>query len=543
MSDLESQGQKLEDVRLDDPPSGWVRTADLLAALSLAADLSVGLPAEHAVRSCYIGMHIADRLGISAEQRATLFYAELLMDAGCTAWSSQFAQAIMGDEIPARRDFFYFIDAGKPLDVLGWLQQYLASGAPAHVRARRLLDFALHGKEQVREALRNTAEVAGCFALRLGMAKAVQATLWSVFEQWDGSGPNGTSGEQVLVTSRIVYATNLLEAFHSAGGRAAAIELAEGRRGKSFDPVVVDAFLSLAQEAAFWDDLELDSVWATVLLMEPQTPYRFLPQDKLEDVGLAFADFADLKSFYTVGHSRRVGDCAEAIARRMSLPEDEVANVRLAALMHDVGIAAVPSFVLHKPRERLTPVEWEALRLHPYHGERILSRVPVLAPVVPLVAAHHERVDGHGYYRGLSGSEIPLGARIIAVADRFDDLVNKTPEHAAREPEEALVLMRSEVPSGLFGHAVDALSESVPADQPATRGRGRVGPDDRPAGLTAREVEILRLLTTGQSRREMAARLYLSEHTVRHHLEHIYTKIDVSTRVAATLFAVEHNLL
>jgi hypothetical protein len=159
-------------------------------------------------------------------------------------------------------------------------------------------------------------------------------------------------------------------------------------------------------------------VWTIVLAMEPASAYRYIKEEKLEDVALSFADFSDLKSFYSAGHSRRVGDLAERMAQQMRLPGAEVTTIRVAALMHDLGLVTVPSFILQKPRDQLTPVEWERLRLHPYHAERILARVPILAPVVPLIAAHHERMDGHGYYRGLVGAQIPLGARIIAVADR-----------------------------------------------------------------------------------------------------------------------------
>ncbi len=373
--------------------------------------------------------------------------------------------------------------------------------------------------------------------------EVVQTALLSVYEQWDGSGPNDMRGEMVPITSRIVYTTSFLEVFHQLGGRAAAIRLAQDRRGKAFDPSVVDAFLSIASKKALWEGLEQELVWTTVLAMEPQSPYRYLKEEKLADIALSFADFADLKSFYSMGHSRRVGDLAERMAWRMRLPSAEVATVRRAALMHDLGLVAVPSFTLHKPHDQLTQVEWEQLRLHPYHAERILSRVPALAPVVPLVAAHHERFDGRGYYRGLSGSQIPLGARIIAVADRFDELSHDTPDQPALDLEGALRRMSEEAGHALCPDAFEALVQALGEDGLATFTRRKSQPPEWPAGLTDREVEILRLLARGLRRREMAAQLYLSEHTVRHHLEHIYNKVGVSARVGATLFAMEHNLL
>ncbi len=529
--------------RLDDPPPGYMRMADLLGALSLAADLTIGLPAEHAIRSCYLGMRIADHLQLSEHQRVDLYYAELLMDLGCTAWTSQFAEYIMNDEIAARRELFFYTDRSNPIEVMGWAKDYLAAGRPARVRARQLVAFALHGTEDMREGFRNTCEVAGRFAQRLDMPDVVQTALLSVFEQWDGGGPNGERGEMVPIISRIVYTTSFLEAFYHIGGRAEAIRLAQQRKGKAFDPSVVDAFLSVASEESFWDGFEQESVWTSVLSMEPPSQYRYIKKEKLEDVALSFADFVDLKSRYSAGHSRRVGDLAERVARRMRLPAAEIATVRYAALMHDLGLVAVPSFTLHKPHDQLTQIEREQFRLHPYYAERILSRVPVLASVVPLIAAHHERLDGRGYYRGLSGSQIPLGARIIAVTDRFDELTHDTPDHLAIDPGRALTQMSEEVRSALCPDAFEALAQELHADGsvPFTTRTNRA--PGWPAGLTDREVEILGLLAKGLSRRVIAKQLVLSEHTVRHHLEHIYNKVGVSTRVGATLFAVEHDLL
>jgi HD-GYP domain-containing protein (c-di-GMP phosphodiesterase class II)/DNA-binding CsgD family transcriptional regulator len=488
-------------------------------------------------------MRIAERLHLSPDQQVGLYYAEILMDAGCTAWTSQLAASIMSDEIVARREFYFYTDARNPIEILNWLRDYVAERQPAHVRVSRILAQALHGKEDTRTGFRNTCEVAGRFAQRLDMPEVVQTALLSVFEQWDGRGPNGLRGAMIPIVSRIVYTTSFLEAFHHIGGRAAAIRLAQERSGTAFDPSVVAAFLSLASEAAFWEGFEQETVWTTVRSMEPQSPCRFVKEEKLEDIALSLADFADLKSRYSAGHSRRVGDLAERMAQCMRLPQAEVATIRRAALMHDLGLVTVPSFTLHKPHEQLTPTEWERLRLHPYHGERILLRVPALAPVVPLVAAHHERLDGRGYYRGLIGSQIPMGARIIAVADRFDELSHDTPDQPALDPEGALQQMSEEVRHALCPDAFAALVQELRPVGSVPLIKRKSPPREWPANLTDREVEILRLLAKGLSRRDMAERLVLSEHTVRHHLEHIYGKVGVSTRVGATLFAVEHDLL
>jgi HD-GYP domain-containing protein (c-di-GMP phosphodiesterase class II) len=523
-------------------PAGMIRTVDVLGALSAATDLALGMPEGHGARSCYLGMALADRLNLSPEEKVTVYYSELLMDAGCTAWAGYVATAIMGDEIGARRDFYFYRDARNPLDVLGWLQQYMAVGAPAHIRAKGMLDFSAHGREFAREALQNTAEVACRFAERLGMPESVQSTLWSVFEQWDGRGPNRARGDAIPIASRIVAVTSLLEAFYAAGGRAAALGIVQARRGKAFDPLLVEVFLSLARDEAFWEGFEEDRVWETVLSLEPHSPHRVLSVERLTEVATAFADFADLKSFYAAGHSRRVGDLAARIAYHM-LGEREVETVRLAGLTHDLGLVAVPSFTLHKSQEELSAAERERLRLHPYHAECILGRMPAFRSVVPLVGAHHERLDGQGYYRGLSGSQIPPGSRILAVADRYDELTHGLPGHPPLDGGSALERLYVDAGTAYAQDCVRALEEVLRSDGLSTGGARRPRQDQRPSGLTSREVELLRLLAGGLSRREVATNLFLSEHTVRHHLEHIYDKIGVRTRVAATLFAIEHDLL
>jgi HD-GYP domain-containing protein (c-di-GMP phosphodiesterase class II)/DNA-binding CsgD family transcriptional regulator len=519
-----------------------IRTADVLGALSAASDLALGMPEGHAARSCYLGMAIANQLNLSTEEKATVYYSELLMDAGCTAWAGYMATAIMGDEIEARRDLYFNRDARNPLDILGWLQEYMAAGEPAHVRARRILDFSLHGKAFTREALQNTAEVARRFAERLGMPDEVQSTLWSVYEQWDGKGPNQARGDAIPIASRIVAVTSLLEAFYAAGGRTAALRMVQARRGTAFDPLLVETFLSLVRDGAFWEGFEEEGVWDTVLSMEPLSPHRFLPTERIADVAMAFADFVDLKTFYAAGHSRRVGDLAARIARRM-LGESEAETVRLAGLTHDLGLVATPSFVLHKSQEKLSAAEWEQLRLHPYFAERILARIPAFRAAIPLVGARHERIDGQGYYRGLAGSQIPPGARILAVADRYDELTHGLPGHLPLESGSALEQLYRDAGKAYAENCVRSLEEELHSDG-LSKGRARGSRQLQwPRDLTNREVELLRLLAGGLSRKEVARQLFLSEHTVRHHVQHIYDKIDVRTRVAATLFAIEHDLL
>ena len=225
------------------------------------------------------------------------------------------------------------------------------------------------------------------------------------------------------------------------------------------------------------------------------------------------------------------------ISERMGLPESLVSTVRQAALVHDVGEVGVPGRILSK-QTPLDTWELEQLRLHPYYTERILSRVPALVPVATIAGAHHEWVNGQGYYRGLSGSQIPLGARILAVADVFQELSEGGPGHPGVESEEAMKAMTDEVGTHLDPECFEALSQVIGVAVPRETLRR-----EWPAGLTDREVEVLRIAVTGLTKRQMAQRLTISEKTVGTHLEHIYSKIGCSSRAAAVLFAMENGLL
>lgn len=526
-----------------------VRAIDFLAALSLMGDMALALSAGHGVRATYIGTHIGRELSLSSDEQADLFYACLLTDAGCTAWASQAAAAILGDDMTARRELFFFTDPADPRDMLKWLTQYIAAGQRVSIRFKRVMDFSIRGRRFMVEALQNTSQVAARFAGRLDRSPRVQEALRFAFERWDGSGPRGTVRESIPVISRITYAAIFLEVFHGVGGRGAAIDLSRARRGKDLDPLVADAFAHVAGKESFWQGLESESIWADVRDMEPESPYRYFNTERLDEAASAFGDFADLKSFYSGGHSRRVAAHSETLAATMGIDGDS-ATVRRAALLHDVGLVAIPSFILHKPIERLSDAEWEMMRLHPYHAERILSRAAVFSDLCPIVAAHHEQPDGRGYFRGLHKSDIPNAARILAVADRFDELTHEGPGRKALSADVALEVMNREVNTRLSADALEALRDSLehglpeePSGVPEAAVLECSARSVWPAGLTDREIDVLRVLATGASRQQMAKRLSVSEHTVRHHLEHIYAKIDVKTRVEATLFAIEHGLL
>jgi HD-GYP domain-containing protein (c-di-GMP phosphodiesterase class II) len=522
----------------DRPAEHRVTVAEVLCAFAYANDLAFGLQLEDTLRSSYLAWRIAGELGVSGSERHDAYVTALLKDAGCTSWTTELASAWHGDEIAARRELLIFTPPGAMPPFVRWMREHVGRDEATFAKLRRYFAVLRTSGPLFREGFATTAAVATRIAERLGVSAGAQEALRSVFEQWDGSGyPNGQSGDSIPLVSRIVWPTFFLIPVHRVSGREAAVELAATMRGKAFDPAVADAFRRLAADEGFWAELESADIQAHVLALEPAAPTDGAGEALMDAASLAFADFIDLKSRHAAAHSRRVGAVSEQLARMMGCEAGAVAQIGRAGRMHDLGLVAVPTFILDRPAMSLSEAERDQHRLHPYHGERILRRVPAFAPLAEMVGTHHERADGSGYYRGLSGTNISLGARIIAVADRLDTLTHDRAGSEALPLEAALEAIGSEP---FDREVVRALSDAV--------GSGPQGPRVDvprawPAGLTDREVEVLRLVARGLSRREVARRLGITENTARHHLEHIYNKIGSANRVGATLFAMEHGLL
>jgi len=497
--------------------------ADLLATLSLATDLGVGLPAEHGLRACYIGLSIADEAGIARGAQGDVCQALLLKDAGCTSWSTQIAAFIHGDEIAARREMLFERQVGSPRDVLSWALRHMAADAPWPSRASSVADFMVHGRDFMREGFLNAGEAARRIAERLGANQQVQEALPALFEQWNGAGmPLGLRGDAIPVLSRIVALSSYVEVAHRTGGRAAARRIVRERTGSAFDPTLVRAFESVAERESFWTPVESSEVWPVVAAHAPTTTIG------VDDFARCCADFVDMKAYWLAGHSRRVADLAQRIAARLGLAESDQEDVMLAGLVHDLGLVPVPSFILNKPDEDRTSQERSAVEAHCQVVRDLLGRNSDLRSVAEMAALHHAELDEHA----------PVGAVAVALANEFDVLTHFGPGRPALALDVALARMESAGRARSLPSAWTALLDAVGA-----RASVRAPRRGWPRGLTDREVEVLRCLTEGLSRRETAARLVVSESTVRTHLEHIYEKLEVSTRVGAVLFAFENDLI
>jgi HD-GYP domain-containing protein (c-di-GMP phosphodiesterase class II) len=369
-------------------------------------------------------------------------------------------------------------------------------------------------------------------AARLDLGEAVRASLRQTFERWDGTGPFRTKGSQIHLASRLVNLADAVEVFYRAGGAEAAIGVARNRSGKQFDPDLVKLFCQHSDELLA--GLESAGNWELVLAAEPALAVT-ISDEKFEAALEAVGDFADLKSPWRIGHARAVSALVAEAGAQYGLPESEIVILRRAALVQDLGHLGVSNGVWDR-RGALSHSDLERVRLHPYLAERMLAASPVLAPLGAVAVQHHERLDGSGYPRGLSGDAITPAGRLLAAADCYQAMTELRPHRPARTPDEAATELRAMVAAGrLDGRAADAVLRAS-----GHRVRRR---REWPAGMTAREVEVLRLVARGLSNKEIAQQLLITPKTAGSHIEHIYTKIDATNRAQASLYAMKHGLM
>jgi HD-GYP domain-containing protein (c-di-GMP phosphodiesterase class II) len=510
-----------------------LRLAELIGSLSLATDLGMGQPFEKAIRSCLLALSLGRRLGCDATTLSDIYYLALLEHIGCTSHASEWASYAGGDEIAMRTHAVLFVNSPMS-EVMAAFIRYVGEGLPIRRRAALVAAMMGEGNKRFKHVAATQCEAAVCLAQRMPLSPGVLTGLAQTLETWNGKGgPAKLKGDQVSLPTRIVAVAHDVEVFERVGGLDACQVAVKKRRGAAYDPVVADAFLSQASE--IFGELPAGPLHEAVLDAEPEPAVR-IPPSGLDGMARAFADFIDLKSPYTTGHSRGVAELAEGAARNEGCSEAEITAIRRAGLLHDLGRVAVPNGIWDAPRP-LSTAEWERVRLHPYHTDRILVHASMLKPLATLASAHHERIDGSGYHRGSIASHLSLAARLLAAADAYQAMTQERSYRHALTPDNAARELRTEVDAGRLDRAA---AENVLEAAGHARRRGR---PELPAGLSEREVEVLAEVCLGHSNRQIGERLHIAEKTVGHHVEHIYNKIGRSTRAGAALFAMENGLL
>jgi HD-GYP domain-containing protein (c-di-GMP phosphodiesterase class II) len=507
-----------------------LRLADLLAALSVATDLGMGQEPEKAVRGCLLATSLARAMDLPDPEVRDVFYTTLLQHVGCTAPAHELTWLSGGDLTVAPQA--ERTDSASLRETLALLAT-VGRGTGVH-RARHLARTLAAGKDGSRTVARAVCEVGALMAERLGLGAGVRLGLAHGMERWDGKGDAyGLAGDDIALPARLTAVATQAVIFDRLGGPDAAVEMARRRAGGWFDPAVAERFRRVGP-GVLRRLAEVD-VWAEVLEAEPG-PVRRIPRERLDDVARAFADMVDLLTPFTLGHSAGVARLVGEAGGVLRIPADDADPLRRAALLHDLGRVAISGNVWEKPGA-LTFTQWERVRLHPYHTERILARSTALEPLARVAGMHHERQDGSGYHHGASGAVIPTQARLLAAADAYQAMTQDRPHRPAMAPEAAARELEAATRAGHFDPEC-ARAVIQAAGQRPSRSRS-----SWPRGLSDREVEVLRLVARGLSNRQIAATLVISTRTAEHHVQHVYTKIGASTRAAAAMFAMEHGLL
>ena len=505
-----------------------IRLLGLLGGLSLATDLGTGAPLEESLKRCVVATRLARELGCDAAETSDVVYTSLLQHLGCTAYSHETA-ALWGDDVGFVRLSFLtdFADRG---DVWRTFAGGLAE-ATGWSRPRVVATALTRGRRDEVAGPAATCEVARDASRLLGLPESVQHNLHHALTAWNGKGYPPTHGVDIPLPTRVMHVATVGAMFALNGGAAEAVAQVRKRAGTDLDPALAEAFADCA--ATLVADVDEMDGYEEALSCEPD-PVRLVDPVQLEAVARTFGHLTDLKSPWLQGHSAAVADLATSAVQHLGLP-DAAGDVRLAGHLHDLGRVAVSSRIWDKPGP-LSGSEREQTQLHPYHSERVLTRVPALAGVATLAGQHHERSDGTGYHRGVTAAQLSMPSRVLATADAFRNLVEHRPYRDGLPPEEAATRLRTEVRTGrLDGDAVAAVLASAGLLTGVRR--------TRPADLTSRQVEVLRLVARGLSNRQVADRLVISTRTAEHHVQDVYTKIGVSTRAGAALFAMEHGLL
>ena len=426
-----------------------IQLSEIISALSYALDLTEGQPMGHAVRSCLIGMRIADALGLEKAQRSALFYALLLKDAGCSSNSAKIASLFDNDDFDVKRQF-KLVDQTKPIE--GLLSVCRISGSlGAFLRVLR--PGAGVTKMMTELRCERGAEIARMLDLPGEVAQAIYA----LDEHWDGHGhPHGLAEEEIPLLARILCLSQTVEVFHGGHGLDAALEMAQKRSGAWFDPQLVQALQALRSDSQFWDRLRADDIHLRVAELEPPDLRLGADDARLDRVAEAFASVIDAKSPYTLQHSVRVASIAGEMAANLALDGREQRDLHRAALLHDIGKLTISNQILDKP-SGLTHEEFALMKQHPDFTARILERVTPFAGIAAIGAAHHEKLDGSGYPYGLDRSQLPRLARILTVADIYEALTAARPYRDALAPEEALALMAADVGTKLCSESFGAL--------------------------------------------------------------------------------------
>ncbi len=441
-----------------------LRLSENLSALSYALDITEGQPEGHAVRTCLIGMGIADVAGVPASERGPLFYALLLKDLGCSSNAARLCNLFGTDDLALKRSH-KVTDWTRPLPGLRYAFSHAAGSSPV-ARLIRTVSIGIRERGSGREMTQTRCDRGADIAAMLGFTEATRDAIRALDEHWDGQGmPLGLAGDRIPLLGRVVGLAQTTEVFASTYGVDAALAVMRERRGSWFDPDLVDALLSLQGDTSFWGRVLSEDPRRHLGTLEPEEEILVADEPRLDDIASAFARVIDAKSPYTYRHSEGVAEIAVGIGAMRGFDARDIRTLRRAALLHDIGKLGVSNLILDKPG-RLTDDQMAQVRQHPAYTHQILRRVTAFGDIVEIASSHHERLDGKGYHRGLRGAALCPLSRALVVADICEALRADRPYRSGLPWEQVLGILRKDAGTAVCEESVAALEAMLAEDYP-----------------------------------------------------------------------------
>lgn len=459
-------------------PQARLGLGQVLASLSYALDLTEGQPEGHAARSCVIGMQIAEQLDLPAADRAALYYALLLKDAGCSSNAAKMAYLFGADDRKLKHDL-KTVDWQRAGNNLRFMRAQVAPTGTALEKLLKMGAMLLQGPSGAKKLVQTRCERGATIVRDLGFPEASAQAVLDLDEHWNGHGhPRGLHGEEISLLGRICGLAQTVEVFFTKLGPQASLEMAQARSGQWFDPQLVEALLALTRHGRLWGKLSAADPAAAAAHYEPEDSSFVADEHRLDAVARAFAAVVDAKSPWTYRHSTRVSEIAVGMATRMGFDPLRLRRLQRTALLHDVGKLGVSNLVLDKPG-KLTDDEFTSMKKHPEFSEAILTGVLPFADQAMIAGAHHERLDGRGYYRGIPSAELPAEARILMVADVYEALTAARPYREAVPQEKVIEMLRRDMGRQACPTSVEALQSWLAGTELATRVDDQLAAMDR----------------------------------------------------------------
>lgn len=440
-------------------PHSRLKLSELLSSLSHALDITEGQPEGHCIRCCWIGMHIGRELELTDQELWELYYTLLLKDLGCSSNAARISELYLTDDLSFKRDFKW-VD-GSLTQALKFVISHTGLNSSLSDRFSAMLNIFRNGGDIAQELIQTRCQRGAEIARQLRFNETVANGIHALDEHWDGGGrPDALQEEQIPIFSRIALLAQVVDVFQTVDGPEAALTEAKNRSGYWFDPSLVKILEGLSEQDDFWDMLNSDELTEAVLNLEPAHETVTLDEDYLDEIAAAFGQIVDAKSPYTQGHSVRVAIYTELIAEKLDIDPERRRWLKRGALLHDVGKLGVSNSVLDKPG-KLDDEEWFAVQQHAAFTESILNRIKTFHELAVISGAHHEKLDGTGYPRGLKAADIALETRIITTADIFDAITAARPYRGATPIDKTLQIMSGHVGTALDSRCFAALEEVI----------------------------------------------------------------------------------